>query len=155
MTKHTFSYDHLCDLLYFTNPADFEKELNRLGLPEKKLRSLLKRHAREQRKRIKEIEVEQGRSSSRQRRSNCALGSRQRFAILTNWGRGSASAPFQPNVSQENVTFETSTRLSTGITTSGTHPTPRQLYCELTFETNAACPVVCIGKYLDSKGVRL
>ena len=58
MTKHTFSYDHLCDLLYFTNPADFEKELNRLGLPEKKLRPLLKRHAREQRKRIKEIEVE-------------------------------------------------------------------------------------------------
>ena len=29
MTKHTFDYDHLCDLLYTINPADFKKELNR------------------------------------------------------------------------------------------------------------------------------
>ena len=60
MTKHTFDYDHLCDLLYTILPADFQKELSRLKLPEKKLRPLLKRHAREQRDRLLEIAVEQG-----------------------------------------------------------------------------------------------
>ena len=58
MTKHTFDYERLCDILYLTNPADFKKELERLNLPKKKLRSLLTRHAQEQRDRLKEIEVE-------------------------------------------------------------------------------------------------
>ena len=57
MTK--FDYDHLCDLLYTTLPDNFKKELNRLGLPETRLGSLLKRFESEQRQRMKEIEIEQ------------------------------------------------------------------------------------------------
>ena len=58
MTKHTFDYDHLCDLLHAILPAELKTEMERLNLPEKKLRSLLKRYARDQRQRIAEIEIE-------------------------------------------------------------------------------------------------
>ena len=58
MTKHTFAYEHLCDLLYTVEPADFKAELDRLKLRAPKLRALLKRHARELRQRLEEIEVE-------------------------------------------------------------------------------------------------